>query len=314
MDLHIIGPEPTDEERATVDGVLGAATSAWAGGERDLDGEGRIALLAGHEARSMRDRLLPALHAVQERFGWIPQGALTYICRRLTVPPAEAWGVATFYHMFSMAPRPAAVAHVCDDIGCRGKEVDALCRGLEAALGPAGHAAAGAAAGWQRSPCLGQCERGPAVLVTRAGPEPRTLGLARASTSSVLKALSPAPAPEEGFAALRGSVPQAGSPDLRLLGRVGRVDPGDLEAARRDGAWEGFRRAVALGPEGTIREVTASKLMGRGGAAFPTGRKWEAVAKEAARPHWLVCFSNSRRRPRGGRPGGALRPCRSVPR
>ena len=38
-----------------------------------------------------------------------------------------------------------------------------------------------------------------------------------------------------------------------------------------------------------IREVTGLKLLGRGGAAFPTGRKWEAVAQAPARPHYLVC-------------------------
>ena len=38
-----------------------------------------------------------------------------------------------------------------------------------------------------------------------------------------------------------------------------------------------------------IREVTDAKLQGRGGAAFPTGRKWEAVARQPARPHHLVC-------------------------
>ena len=48
-------------------------------------------------------------------------------------------------------------------------------------------------------------------------------------------------------------------------------------------------RAIESGPEGVIREVLASKLMGRGGAAFPTGRKWEAVAKAPARPHYVVC-------------------------
>src|SRR5205085_11298218 len=43
------------------------------------------------------------------------------------------------------------------------------------------------------------------------------------------------------------------------------------------------------GPEGVIREVLDSRLMGRGGAAFPTGRKWDAVARQPRRPHFLVC-------------------------
>jgi NADH-quinone oxidoreductase subunit F len=44
-----------------------------------------------------------------------------------------------------------------------------------------------------------------------------------------------------------------------------------------------------MGPDAVIAEITASKLMGRGGAAFPTGRKWAAVAAQAAQPHYFVC-------------------------
>ena len=44
-----------------------------------------------------------------------------------------------------------------------------------------------------------------------------------------------------------------------------------------------------MGPRAVIEEVTASKLVGRGGAAFPTGRKWAAVAAQPATPHYLVC-------------------------
>jgi NADH-quinone oxidoreductase subunit F len=44
-----------------------------------------------------------------------------------------------------------------------------------------------------------------------------------------------------------------------------------------------------MGPEAVIREVTESKLLGRGGAAFPTGRKWDAVARAPVRPHLMVC-------------------------
>ncbi|HUE68810.1 MAG TPA: NADH-ubiquinone oxidoreductase-F iron-sulfur binding region domain-containing protein, partial [Candidatus Acidoferrum sp.] len=55
------------------------------------------------------------------------------------------------------------------------------------------------------------------------------------------------------------------------------------------GGFRALRRARELGAEQVIREVTASALLGRGGAAFPTGRKWESVAKAQARPHYLVC-------------------------
>ena len=70
---------------------------------------------------------------------------------------------------------------------------------------------------------------------------------------------------------------------------MGRVDPTSLDDYRAHGGYEGLRRALALGPEGILREVSDGKLLGRGGAAFPTARKWEAVARSPVRPHYLVC-------------------------
>ena len=84
-------------------------------------------------------------------------------------------------------------------------------------------------------------------------------------------------------------VPQTGDPSLRLLRRVGVVDPGSLDDYRAEGGYAALRRSVELGPEGVLREVRDSKLLGRGGAAFPAGVKWEAVARQPARPHYLVC-------------------------
>jgi NADH-quinone oxidoreductase subunit F len=49
-----------------------------------------------------------------------------------------------------------------------------------------------------------------------------------------------------------------------------------------------LRRAIALGPQGVIREVRDAKLMGRGGAAFPTHIKWDAVAANPVRPKYVV--------------------------
>jgi NADH-quinone oxidoreductase subunit F len=254
-------------------------------------------------ATPRRDLVLPALNAVQARIGWVSRGALNEISRRLDVPSAELWGVVTFYHLLSTTPRPPVVAHACDDIACRLKGGEALCEALEHALGPPGTARDGAA--WLRSPCLGQCERAPAVLVTAAGDPPRAITLAPVqNANAVLDALRDPPATADTRLPLsppgrgqgerhvsRGvpSVPQAGRPGLRLLQRMGCVDPRRLDAYRASDGYRALARALELGPAGVITEVVASKLVGRGGAAFPTGRKWDAVAKAPAHPHYLVC-------------------------
>ena len=80
------------------------------------------------------------------------------------------------------------------------------------------------------------------------------------------------------------TVPQQGEPGLRLLHRIGVVDPRSLHDYRATGGYEALRRAFELGPQGVIREVKDSGLMGRGGAAFPTGVKWEAVAQQPVQP------------------------------
>ncbi|WP_404189024.1 NAD(P)H-dependent oxidoreductase subunit E [Streptomyces tauricus] len=280
MDLHFGDSKPTDEERAAIDTLLGPPESSWEGADRS-DADLRWAR-GGRAARERRDLLLPGLHAVHDRIGWISEGALDYLCRRLTVPPAEAYGVATFYAMFSVKPRPATVLHVCTDLACAAAGASELCAGVEARLG------LGSGVSVERSPCLGLCERAPAALAIKAGDPVRTAVSAPATVErAVLAASSPDSAPEEPAAAL--AVPQAGDPALMLLGRVGVVDPASLDDYRAHGGYTALRQAFAIGPAGVIREVTDAGLVGRGGAAFPTGRKWQATASQPDHPHYLVC-------------------------
>ncbi|MFE8011849.1 NADH-ubiquinone oxidoreductase-F iron-sulfur binding region domain-containing protein [Streptomyces antibioticus] len=280
MDLRFGDSKPTDEERAAVDALLGPAESAWEGADR-TDADLRWAR-GGRAARDRRDLLLPGLHAINDRIGWISEGALDHLCRRLTVPPAEAYGVATFYAMFSVRPRPATVLHVCTDLACTAAGAGGLCAAVESRLGP------GSGVAVERSPCLGLCERAPAALAIRAGDPVRTAVAAPADVeTAVLAGTAPDAAPEEPPAA--AAVPQAGQDGLVLLGRVGVVDPSSLDDYRAHGGYTALRRAFALGPAGVIREVTDSGLLGRGGAAFPTGRKWQATASQPDRPHHLVC-------------------------
>jgi NADH-quinone oxidoreductase subunit F len=274
VDLRHLATKPNDDERAAVDALLGAP--------------GHLPVTnALREAQGLRHMLLPALHAIQARFGWVTPGALGYLCERLHVPPAEAYGVATFYALFALAERPPVVAHVCDDIACQAHGAEEICGELEANHGRAGTTVDGAT--WLRSPCLGLCERAPAAMLAVAGTAPAEGSWGHADAASILRALATRVPPDPG----KAPVPQPRGADakfpLRLLERVGEVDPSSLEAYRARGGYAGLRVALERGPAHVLREVTDSGLVGRGGAAFPTGRKWQAVAQAPARPHYLVC-------------------------
>jgi NADH-quinone oxidoreductase subunit F len=232
-DLRLLDAEPSAAERTAIDTVLGPAESV----------DGRVA----RDDRTHRHMLLPALRAAQQRVGWVSPGALGYASRRLRVPPADAYGVATFYALLSLEERPADVTHVCTDLSCALKG---------AVVGPGEHA----------SPCLGLCERAPARYRTIAGADPR---------EEQIPAESPPLHQREG---------------LRLLRRIAAgVDPESLDAYVAAGGFASLAHARELGADAVLQQVVESRLLGRGGAAFPTGVKWEAVAKQAAQPHYLVC-------------------------
>jgi NADH-quinone oxidoreductase subunit F len=136
------------------------------------------------------------------------------------------------------------------------------------------------------------CERAPAALMSIAGERPCEKVFAPASPNKLVTALktfdggATGELPHDFDATV--SVPQAGqgaASGLVLLRRVGRIDPASIDDYRAHGGYEALRRALSLGGSWVVREVSASRLLGRGGAAFPSGKKWDPVNQ----PQYLVC-------------------------
>jgi NADH-quinone oxidoreductase subunit F len=245
MDLRFRGAAASDVERDALDRVLGPATSGWDGAPRSA-----ADLRLSQRERDRRHLLLPALRALHDRVGWISEGGLDEVCRRLGVPPAEAYGVASFYALFTFEPPARRVVHVCDDIVCQVRGAEAVLAQLPDSDGEVA---------WRRSPCLGLCEVAPAALAVEHGDPVRETPLG--------------PLGSDSHSGRQSS--HFGSQNLILRRREG-------------GEWlAGLRRAVALGSEGSRAAVAASGLAGRGGAAFPTGRKWDAVAAQPG-PRYVV--------------------------
>jgi NADH-quinone oxidoreductase subunit F len=249
MELRLGADRASAAERAAVDAVLAASGD---GPSMVADHE-RFVRAGVHRARSRRHLLLPALHALQDAAGWVSPGGLNHVASVLAVPPAEAYGVASFYDLLATEPQPDVVVHVCDDIACRLDGTGTIERALSArGLGGAARHA---------SPCLGACERGGAALVRRVG----------ASASTVR-------GPAVPFRA-RGPHP--------LLDVYERSAP-PFDPARAGERYAALAKAIEMGPDAVIDAVTASGLRGRGGAAFPTGAKWRAVADQPGRQRHVV--------------------------
>ncbi len=214
--------------------------------------------------------LLPLLHAFHERDGFLSEDALRAVAEGLRVPLADLWGTVTFYHHFAREPGGRAAPRVCDGPICRLHGADALL----AALAPEGAHA---------MPCAGRCDepvpvlRGARVLVG-------------ASAGALVERDSPLPPPNpEGreeccFAGLR-------DPARRTLAGY-----------RASGGYAALERALGEPPEALLATLEESGLAGRGGAGFPTARKWRAV-REAPLNHPPQAAGKvaSPKPPRGGR-------------
>ncbi len=221
-----------------------------------------------------RAALLPALQAAQALYGHLPEAATAEIGRALKVPLAEIHGVIEFYSLLYTQPKGKTVLHVCTDPACalRGGEqvLAALCRRLGVQPGETTPDGAYTVEG---APCLGLCDHAPAIWMGQKA-------IGRVDLQSVDDIL-------QG----RGDHPITAcyGETKYLIGRCGKGRATTLAEYEADGGYAGLRRALSLSPAEVIAEVKASGLVGRGGAAFPTGIKWEGAAQASGQPKYVVC-------------------------
>jgi formate dehydrogenase subunit gamma len=110
--------------------------------------------------------LMPIMHAVQERLGYVPDDSVPRIAKALNLSRAEVHGFLTFYHWFRRHPVGRHVVHVCRAEACQalgGREVEAR---FKKQLGCDYHeTSADGAVSLEPVYCLGHCARGPSALI-----------------------------------------------------------------------------------------------------------------------------------------------------
>jgi NADH-quinone oxidoreductase subunit F len=227
--------------------------------------------LQGMEDRSA---LLPSLHQAQKIYGYLPEPVAGEVANTLGVPLADVYGVIDFYSMFYKDPVGKTIIRVCGDPSCALSGSDAvtesLCQHWDTSLD---QVSADGSVTVERAPCLGLCAHAPAALV---GDTP-------------IGNLTPDAAPGMVTGEDGGLKPAIGSNFQHLTAACGKGRPISLSEYEASGGYQGLHKALQMSPEEVIATIKASGLVGRGGAAFPTGLKLEGAAIAPGTPKYLVC-------------------------
>lgn len=201
--------------------------------------------------------LLPLLHAFHDRDGYLSETAMRAVSEALRIPIAELWGTVTFYHHFAREAPGKAAPRVCTGNICCLRGGNALLEELkdEGATGMA---------------CAGRCDEPiPVIWGDRV--------LVGTSKDALEERSTPLPVPNPG------GYEECAFAHIRAEGRA------TLAGYQATGGYEGLQKALEGTPDDLIALITASKLAGRGGAGFPTGVKWKAVAHAEGDPKSIVC-------------------------
>ena len=220
-----------------------------------------------------REALLPILWDVQTAHGSISPAQVQRISHTLRVPEADIFGVIGFYTLYHDQPTGRRLIRVCTDPSCALADADSVLHEVCARLGiDDGEMSADGEYSIEHSPCLGMCDYAPAALVSAHGESDRALPHVNADTL-----LGDWTGDYFTLAGDADSVLLDGSLDSAPQTLAGYGDYAALDMAR------------AMPPDEVIAQVEASGLIGRGGAAFPTGMKWKFTRAADGEPKYIVC-------------------------
>lgn len=134
--------------------------------EPDEDNRLKIleATMKRHQYRP--DALIEVLHKAQELYSYLSPELLTQIARKLDLPPSRVYGVATFYHFFSLAPQGKHTCVICLGTACYVKNSAGLLAAIEQETGlKAGETGADGQLALLTVRCLGACGIAPAIVL-----------------------------------------------------------------------------------------------------------------------------------------------------
>ena len=134
---------------------------------RHPSGDKRFKILEVHMKKHQfrHDALIEVLHKAQELFGYLEDDLLLFISHKLKLPPSRVYGVATFYHFFTLKPQGQHTCVVCMGTACYVKGADKVVEAVQNELKiKAGETTADNKVSLLTARCIGACGIAPAVV------------------------------------------------------------------------------------------------------------------------------------------------------
>ncbi|MDW8308404.1 MAG: bidirectional hydrogenase complex protein HoxE, partial [Verrucomicrobiales bacterium] len=131
-------------------------------------GDKRFKILEAHMKRHQfrHDALIEVLHKAQELFGYLEDDLLLFISYKLKLPPSRVYGVATFYHFFTLKPQGEHTCVVCLGTACYVKGADKIIAAVGKAVGiQPGETTPDNKVSLLSARCIGACGIAPAVVM-----------------------------------------------------------------------------------------------------------------------------------------------------
>jgi NADH-quinone oxidoreductase subunit F len=277
-----------DEFQPVLGEIAEWVNAAWDSLRHAEGPDASAAAILARWAPEGRAGLLPALIEMQEQSGgWLPREVLVLVAQALNVPLSEVYGVATYYKMLYTKPVGKKIIRVCDDVRCYlAGSRDLLHRVKNILWLHDGETSADGEYTLETVPCVGHCDVACAVQVNEATYE-------HVTPENIMNMIAQPEAEPVGIA--QGP---------RLLKNIQNPNLTTLDGYLEEGGFRALRRGLSdMSPGSIIAEVKASGLVGRGGAAFPTGLKWELTAKSISEANAQSILDASATRPRERSPG-----------